>query len=63
LELDVHLFASDGLLPNGDVKWFNHTLVTLEFEEVEAIELEASRGRRRGARWRPPPRGGHGNRR
>jgi hypothetical protein len=39
LELDIHLFASDGLLPDGRVKWVNHTLATLEFEEVENLEL------------------------
>jgi hypothetical protein len=40
LQLDVHVFAIDGQLPDG---WFNcvdHTLVTFEFEGVEAVELD-----------------------
>jgi hypothetical protein len=40
LELDIHVFAADGRLPTGHVSWVNHTLVTLEFEEVEALEIE-----------------------
>jgi hypothetical protein len=40
LELDVHVFSADGTLPNGRVNWVNHTLVTLEFEDVEALEID-----------------------
>ena len=40
LQLDVHVFAGDGLLPDGRVNVVNHTLVTLEFEDVEDIELD-----------------------
>jgi hypothetical protein len=40
LELDVHVFSAEGLLPTGHVNWVNHTLVTLEFEDVEALEID-----------------------
>ncbi len=40
LELDVHVFDVDGTLPDGQLNFVNHTLVTLEFEEVEEVELE-----------------------
>ena len=40
LQLDVHVFAVDGQLPNGRLNFVNHTLVTLEFGEVEALELD-----------------------
>ena len=40
LELDIHVFAGDGLRADGRVNWVNHTLATLEFEEVEALEID-----------------------
>jgi hypothetical protein len=40
LELDVHLFAADGQFPDGRVQWVNHTLATLEFEEIEALQID-----------------------
>ena len=40
LELDVHVFAVQGTLPDGRLKFVDHTLVTLEFEAVEALELQ-----------------------
>jgi Immunity protein 50 len=40
LELDIHVFAVDGVRPDGHLNYLNHTLVTLEFEEVEALELD-----------------------
>jgi Immunity protein 50 len=40
LELDVHVFEVHGTLPDGHFNFVKHTLVTLEFEEVETIELE-----------------------
>ncbi|MCW2984726.1 MAG: hypothetical protein JWR63_2296 [Conexibacter sp.] len=40
LELDVHVFGVYGTLPDGHFDFVNHTVVTLGFEEVEAIELE-----------------------
>lgn len=39
LELDVHLFAVDGVLPNGRVNFVLHTVATLQFEGVEDVEL------------------------
>ena len=33
-------FAGDGLRADGRVNWVNHTLTTLEFEEVEALETD-----------------------
>jgi hypothetical protein len=40
LQLDVHVFAVDGRLANGRLNFVNHTLVTLEFDEVEALEMD-----------------------
>lgn len=40
LELDIHVFAGDGLQPSGQVNWVNHTLAALGFEEVEALEID-----------------------
>ncbi len=39
LQLDVHLFAVDGQLPDGRFNIGKHTLVTLEFEAVDEIDL------------------------
>jgi hypothetical protein len=40
LELDVHVFGSDGQLPTGRPSVVNHTVVTLRFEDIEALELD-----------------------
>ncbi len=40
LQLDVHVFAIDGQLPVGRFNRVEHTSVTFEFEEVEALELD-----------------------
>lgn len=40
LELDVHVFAIDGQLPDGSLNFVLHTVVTLQFEGVEAAELD-----------------------
>jgi hypothetical protein len=40
LELDLHVFDVDGTLPDGRLNVTTHTLVTLEFEEVEMVELD-----------------------
>ena len=41
VELDVHLFAVAGVLPNGrHLNFVRHTLTTLRFVGAEAIELE-----------------------
>jgi hypothetical protein len=40
LELDVHVFGVDGTLPTGRLNFVHHTLVTLMFEEVEALEID-----------------------
>jgi hypothetical protein len=40
LQLDVHLFAADGVLPDGRMNWVKHTLATLEFERVESLRLD-----------------------
>jgi hypothetical protein len=40
LQLDIHVFAVDGTLPDGRFNFVKHTLVTLEFEDVEAAEFE-----------------------
>ena len=40
LQLDVHVFAVNGRLPNGRLNFVNHTLVTLAFDEVEALEMD-----------------------
>ena len=42
LELDVHVFDVDGTLPDGRFNFVRHTLVTLVFEEVEAMSSTAS---------------------
>jgi hypothetical protein len=40
LQLDIHVFAVGGQLPGGRLDFRDHTMVTLEFDEVESIELE-----------------------
>jgi immunity protein 50 of polymorphic toxin system len=40
LELDIHLFDIDGLLPSGHYNFVNHTLATFEFVGVENVELD-----------------------
>jgi Immunity protein 50 len=40
LQLDVHVFATDGVLPDGRVDFVKHTLVKLEFDGVEALEMD-----------------------
>ena len=40
LELDIHLFSIDGVLPNGRSNWVNHSVVTFEFARVEDVELD-----------------------
>jgi hypothetical protein len=40
VEMDIHLFDVDGVLPNGHLNFVRHTLATLRFEGAEAIELE-----------------------
>lgn len=40
VQLDVHVFAVDGRLPSGRLNFVKHALVTLEFEDVEALDLE-----------------------
>jgi hypothetical protein len=40
LELQVHMFAVQGELPDGRFNFVKHTLVSLEFEEVESLELD-----------------------
>lgn len=40
LRLDVHVFETERP-PSGDaVRFLNHSLVTLEFDEIEAVELD-----------------------
>lgn len=34
------MFGVDGQLPDGRLSFVSHTLVTLEFEEVEALEMD-----------------------
>ncbi len=41
LQLDVHVFAVEGRLPSGHLNFVKHTLVTLKFEEVEALEIDS----------------------
>jgi hypothetical protein len=43
LQLDVHVFAIDGQLPGGRFNFVDHTLVTFEFEDIEAVELDGFR--------------------
>ena len=40
VELDIHVFAVDGLLDERRLNFVLHTVVTLRFEEVEEIELD-----------------------
>jgi hypothetical protein len=40
LELDVHVFAVDGTLPDGRYDFVGHTMLTLRFEGIEAVELD-----------------------
>lgn len=40
LELDIHLFSAGERSSSGRVTWVDHTLVTLEFEDVEALQIE-----------------------
>jgi len=40
LELDVHLFAVDGKLPDGGLNFVRHTLATLEFAGIEDVDLD-----------------------
>jgi len=40
LELDVHLFAVDGELPDGGLNFVLHTLATLEFAGIEDVDLD-----------------------
>ena len=40
LQLDVHVFAIDGQLPGGRFSFVDHTLVTFEFEDIGAVELD-----------------------
>ncbi|MGZ6564561.1 MAG: Imm50 family immunity protein [Solirubrobacteraceae bacterium] len=40
VELDVHVFDADGLLPDGRVNFIRHMLATLRFEGAEAIVLD-----------------------
>ena len=40
LELDIHVFAVEGTKSDGHSSFTTHTLVTLRFEGVEAVELD-----------------------
>jgi Immunity protein 50 len=40
VELDIHVFGVDGVLPDGRSNFVLHTLATLRFERVEAVELD-----------------------
>jgi hypothetical protein len=40
VELDIHVFDADGLLPDGRVNFTRHTLATLRFEGAEAVILD-----------------------
>lgn len=40
VELDIHLFDVDGVLPNGKFNFVRHTLATLRFEGAEQIALD-----------------------
>jgi hypothetical protein len=40
LQMDIHVFAVDGQLPDGHLNFVKHTLVALEFDEVEALEMD-----------------------
>jgi Immunity protein 50 len=39
IELDIHLFAIDGVREGGRFNFVRHTLATLRFEGVEEVEL------------------------
>jgi hypothetical protein len=40
VELDIHVFDIDGVLPDGHLNFVRHTLATLRFEGAEAVELD-----------------------
>jgi hypothetical protein len=40
VELEVHLFDVDGVLPTGQLNFVRHTLTTLRFVGAEATELD-----------------------
>jgi hypothetical protein len=40
LELDIHVFAVERTKPDGQHNFARHTLVTVRFEGVEAVELD-----------------------
>lgn len=40
IELDIHVFAVDGVLPSGKLNFARHTLATFRFEGVEQIDLK-----------------------
>jgi Immunity protein 50 len=40
LELDIHLFDIDGVLPSGQSNFVKHTVATLSFGGVENVELD-----------------------
>ncbi len=40
LELDIHVFGVDGKQADGRLNFLLHTLVTLRFEGIEAVELD-----------------------
>jgi hypothetical protein len=40
LQLDVHVFAVETPPSRGRLRFVKHTVVTLEFEEVEAVKLD-----------------------
>jgi hypothetical protein len=40
VELDIHVFDADGLLPDGRVNFTRHTLATLRFEGVEVVMFD-----------------------
>ena len=40
LELDVHLFAVAGKRPDGGLNFVKHTVATLGFEGVDALQIE-----------------------
>jgi Immunity protein 50 len=44
LQMDIHVFAVDGQLPDGRLNFVAHTLVTLEFMGVEAVQLDGFGG-------------------
>lgn len=40
VELDIHVFDTDGVLPSGKLNFVRHTLVTLRCEEADEIVLD-----------------------